>query len=125
MPMQDIHLQQQQAQQHMHEMQPGKYGVLPDKHMSVYEDESTCHGLVCKRGIIVSRIENSEVFVREWRVKSEFAGRSAYELFEEARERHAFDYLFSPERRLRQDDELNGADPVLRQQLFAQLLRRH
>lgn len=108
-----------------HEMRLGTYGVLPDKHMSVYEDESACHGLVSKRGIIVSRVENQEVFVREWRVKSEFAGRSAYELFEEARERHAFDFLFSPERRLRQDDELNGADPVLRQQLFSQLQRRH
>lgn len=120
MPMQDMHSHQVRP-----ELRPGTYGVFPDKHASIYEDESACHGLVCKRGIIVSRIENSEVFVREWRVKSEFAGRSAYELFEEARERHAFDYLFSPERRLRHDDELNGCDPVLRQQLVTQMSRRH
>ena len=121
MPMQETNSQQKGSAN----MLPGHYGVLPDKHLSVYEDESACHGLVCKRGIIVSRIENQEVFVREWRVRSEFAGRSAYELFEEARERHAFDFLFSPERRLRQDDELNGADPVLRQQLVTQLHLRH
>jgi len=123
--MEDVMPTQYTYEQQGHEMRPGTYGVLPDKHLSVYEDESACHGLVCKRGIIVSRVENQEVFVREWRVKSEFSGRSAYELFEEARERHAFDFLFSPERRLRQDDELNGADQVLRQQLVLQLHRRH
>ena len=99
----------------------GDYGVLPPATSSMFEDECVGNELVSTHGIVVSLIENDEVYVREWSVSSHFEGADALEKFEEARQRYDFGFKFSPERKMTDNDELGGGDAVLKQQLKKQL----
>lgn len=99
----------------------GSYGVrLPDT-SSQFEDEGIGNALIPTHGIVVSRIEDDIVYVREWSISSHFTGAHALEKFEEAREHYDFDFNFSPERELSDSEQLDGHDEALKTQLKKQL----
>ena len=72
----------------------------------------------------MSRIEDDDVYLREWSISTHFEGTNALEKFEEARQRYDFDFKFSPERTMADSDELDSGDVVLKQQLKKQLKKQ-
>ena len=99
----------------------GDYGVIPPTTSSMFEDECVGNELVSTHGIVVSMIENDDVYVCEWSISSHFEGANALEKFEEARQHYDFEFKFSPQRPMTGGDELSGGDAVLKQQLKKQL----
>ena len=59
--------------------------------------------------------------VRDWHISSHFEGKHTLEQFEEAKHNQDFDFTFSPERELKEDEALDGTDPMLSKQLRKQL----
>lgn len=106
------------------QLEIGSYGAIAPAASSLFEDEGVGNELVSSNGIVVSRIENDDIYVREWSIGSHFEGADALEKFEEARQQYAFDFTFSLERIMTDNDTLDGADAVLKQQLKKQLKRR-
>ncbi len=99
----------------------GSYGLAPGQPLSSYEDEcvgSTPHAL---GGIVVTQIEGDKVFVSDWHIKSHFEGEHTLEQFEEAKHNQDFDAVFSNEHELREDECLDGTDPILKEQLRKKL----
>ena len=101
-------------------MEFGSYGINDRVAMSRYEDESVGSGPQALSGIVAVRIEDGRVFVRDWQISAHFHGEQSLEKFEEAKHHQDFDFTFSEERELRPEENLDGEDPVLKDQL-----RRH
>jgi hypothetical protein len=99
----------------------GSYGVRPPDTSSQFEDEGIGNTLIPTHGIVVSRIEDAVVYVREWSISSHFSGAHALEKFEEAREHYDFDFTFSAEREVSAGEQLDGHDEALKTQLRKQL----
>lgn len=107
----------------------GSYGTKAANLLSQYEDECVGSCPPSCEGIVVSRIEDGRVYVSDWHISGGFQGEQLLEQFEEAKHNQDFAFEFSSERELREDDRLDGADPVLQKQLRKQLslsrTRRH
>ena len=99
----------------------GSYGVGPLTRLSAYEDECVGSSPQSLEGFVVSRIEGQQVFVKDWNISSHFEGEHALEQFEEAKNNQDFDFRFSNERELQEHEHLNGADPLLGEQLLKKL----
>lgn len=103
----------------------GSYGVSSGMASNGFEDECAGPSLMSTAGIIVSRIEDEQVYVRDWQVRAAFSGEQSYQKYEEAREHMAFDYNFSDERIIRDGERIDGGDPVLQRQLSQGLSALH
>lgn len=99
----------------------GSYGLSPATLSSAYEDECVGGSPQALEGIVVSRIDGKKVFVRDWHIISHFEGEHVLEQFEEAKHNQKFDFTFSKEHELTEDELLDGADPVLGGQLLKKL----
>ena len=99
----------------------GSYGVAQGQPLSAYEDECVGSSPQALRGIVVARIDGDKVLVRDWTITSHFEGEQSLEQFEEAKHKQDFDVRFSDERERREEDQLDGTDPILRQQLRKKL----
>ena len=99
----------------------GSYGVEPGQALSSYEDECVGSSPLALCGLVVTHIEGDEVLVRDWHITSHFEGEHTLEQFEEAKHKQDFDFAFSAERELKEDESLDGTDPVLREQLRKKL----
>ena len=99
----------------------GSYGVAPGQPLSSYEDECVGSSPLALGGIVVTRIEGDKVLVRDWHITSHFEGEHTLEQFEEAKHNQDFDFAFSLERVLKEDERLDGTDPILREQLRKKL----
>ena len=98
----------------------GSYSQTSPAVNSMFEDECVGNSQATG-GLVVSRIDHSGIYVREWHIDSHFEGADALEQFERSRETQAFDFKFSDERVLEESDVLDGHDPVLTRQLCLQL----
>ncbi len=99
----------------------GSYGVSPATRISTYEDECVGSGPLDVEGIIVTRVDGEKVFVRDWHINSYFEGDKSLKQFEETKHSQSFDFSFSNERELKEEEQLNGADSILRGQLCKKL----
>ena len=99
----------------------GSYGVQPGPALSSYEDECVGSSPLALQGIVVTRIDGDKVLVSDWHITSHFEGQQTLEQFEEAKHNQDFDFTFSPERELKQDEALDGTDPILGEQLRKKL----
>ena len=98
----------------------GSYCVTPPKVASMFEDESVGNSQATG-GLVVSRIDGDQVFVREWHINAHFEGADALEQFERSRETQDFEFWFTDERILQESVLLDGHDPVLQRQLCLKL----
>ena len=99
----------------------GSYAVESEKPLSSFEDECVGSTPLALRGIVVTRIEGDKVLVSDWHISSHFEGVQTLEQFEEAKHNQDFDFSFSAERELGEDERLDGTDPILKQQLRKKL----
>ena len=90
--------------------------------LKLFEDECVGNSPGAIQGIVVTRIEADKVFVSDWNISSHFVGDNVLEQFEEAKNSQNFEFSFRNERALREEDCLDGVDPVLKQQLRKQCL---
>ena len=102
-------------------LQIGCYGVEPGLVLNAFEDECVGNLPTARKGIIVTKVEDDRVLVREWKVRFHFEGEHALEHFEEAKHNQQFDFSFSDERELEENESLDGSDPMLRKQLCRKL----
>lgn len=105
-------------------MDIGSYAVTSGQIPGQFEDGCVGSSPQSLSGIVVSRIEGEKVFVSEWHITSHFEGAQTLEQFEEAKLRHDFEFTFSAERELREGEKLEGADPLLKEQLRRKLKSR-
>ena len=105
------------------DIETGHYGVIQQTPVSKFEDEGVGHALVPTLGIVVTRVQGDEVYVREWSVCAHFEGTDALEKFSEARQHYDFDFKFKEERNMTDNDCLDGQDELLKQRLLTQLKR--
>jgi hypothetical protein len=99
----------------------GSYSEKPGQALNSYEDECVGSAPLAREGIVVTRIESDKVRVRDWHISSHFEGEHTLEQFEEAKHNQDFDITFSPERELKEDESLDGTDPVLKDHLRQKL----
>ena len=92
--------------------------------MSSFEDECVGSSPHSKEGIVVTRIEGEKVYVCDWHVNSHFQGEQVLEKFEEAKHHQNFEFTFSSERELQEDEYIGGVDPILKAQLRKKLKAR-
>lgn len=98
----------------------GNYSLVTPRVISPFEDECVGNSQATG-GLVVSRIDGDQVFVKEWHIDAHFEGADALEQFERSREIQDFDFLFSSERTLQDSELLDGHDPVLAKQLRLKL----
>ena len=98
----------------------GSYSQTPPPASNMFEDECVGNSQATD-GLVVSRIDHSMVYIREWHIDVHFEGVDALEQFERKRQIQDFDFKFSDERKLEESDLLDGHDPVLRRQLELKL----
>ena len=84
----------------------GSYGVKSEQALSSFEDECVGSSPLALRGIAVTRIKGDKVLVSDWHISSHFEGEHTLEQFEEAKHNQDFDFTFSPERELEEDERL-------------------
>ncbi|MCZ6828925.1 MAG: hypothetical protein O7F73_04955 [Gammaproteobacteria bacterium] len=99
----------------------GSYGVKPGQPLSSYEDECVGSSPLALQGIVVTRIEGDKVLVSDWHITSHFEGEHTLEQFEEAKHNQDFQFTFSLERELKEDERLDGTDLILKEQLRKRL----
>lgn len=99
----------------------GSYGIKPLEHTSIYEDEHVGGLPPFVEGVVVTRVSEDKVFVREWKIHSHFEGKDCLEKFEEAKHNYDFEFEFSHEREQSNNDIFDGSDPRLKAQLMKKL----
>ncbi|TQV84038.1 hypothetical protein FKG94_05065 [Exilibacterium tricleocarpae] len=99
----------------------GSYGLKDAVYRDNFEDEHVGSEPAFSEGVVVTRVTDDKVFVRDWRIAGDTGGPAGLEHFEEAKHTCDFNFVFSHERELTGDDSFNGDDPVLRAQLIRKL----
>ena len=99
----------------------GSYGLIPATHSSIYEDEYVGSQPPYSQGVVVTRVADKKIFVRDWHINSHFNGHDCLKKFEEAKHKCEFTFAFSHEREHVGSDPFDGTDSVLKAQLIKQL----
>ncbi len=100
----------------------GSYGVNQNIPLNPCEDDCVGSPPPFIEGIVVSRIKDERVYVCSWIINSHFKGPQTLRQFEEAKHTQDFDFNFSGERELQEDERLNGEDPILKEKLRKKLI---